>query len=130
MTATSSAQDISPNLMTDTVLEIRDVAKSFGSVIALKRMNLTVRRGRVHTLGENGAGKSTLMKILAGVFKPTSGTIILKGAPYAPRNPLDARSHGISIVFQELSLCRNLSVAENILRIMNQVALGSSAIPN
>lgn len=50
MTATSSAQDISPNLMTDTVLEIRDVAKSFGSVIALKRMNLTVRRGRVHTL--------------------------------------------------------------------------------
>ncbi|MFC7067839.1 sugar ABC transporter ATP-binding protein [Brucella rhizosphaerae] len=115
MTATSSAQDISPNLMTDTVLEIRDIAKSFGSVIALKRMNLTVRRGRVHTLlGENGAGKSTLMKILAGVFKPTSGTIILKGAPYAPRNPLDARSHGISIVFQELSLCRNLSVAENI----------------
>ncbi|ASV87924.1 ABC transporter family protein (plasmid) [Ochrobactrum quorumnocens] len=115
MTATSSAKDISPNLMTDTVLEIRDIAKSFGSVIALKRMNLTVRRGRVHTLlGENGAGKSTLMKILAGVFKPTSGTIILKSAPYAPKNPLDARSHGISIVFQELSLCRNLSVAENI----------------
>ena len=115
MTATNSAQAISPDLMNDTVLEIRDIAKSFGPVIALKRMNLTVRRGRVHTLlGENGAGKSTLMKILAGVFKPTSGSITLKGAAYAPRNPRDARSHGISIVFQELSLCRNLSVAENI----------------
>lgn len=115
MTATNSAQTISPDLMNDTVLEIRDIVKSFGPVIALKRMNLTVRRGRVHTLlGENGAGKSTLMKILAGVFKPTSGMITLMGAPYAPKNPHDARSHGISIVFQELSLCRNLSVAENI----------------
>nr|WP_208620252.1 sugar ABC transporter ATP-binding protein [Brucella grignonensis] len=101
--------------MNDTVLDIHDIAKSFGPVIALKRMNLTVRRGRVHTLlGENGAGKSTLMKILAGVFKPTSGSITLKGTSYAPKNPRDARSHGISIVFQELSLCRNLSVAENI----------------
>ena len=100
----------------DVVLEISNVAKTFGPVVALKRMNLTVRRGRVHTLlGENGAGKSTLMKILAGVFKPTSGTIVLKGAPYAPKNPRDARSSGISIVFQELSLSRNLSVAENIL---------------
>ncbi|MBC2884283.1 sugar ABC transporter ATP-binding protein [Ochrobactrum sp. CM-21-5] len=100
---------------TDTVLEIRDVAKSFGPVAALKRMNLAVRRGRVHTLlGENGAGKSTLMKILAGVFKPTSGTILLKGTAYAPKNPRDARANGIAIVFQELSLSRNLTVAENI----------------
>ncbi|PDT50125.1 D-xylose ABC transporter ATP-binding protein [Sinorhizobium fredii] len=99
----------------DTVLQIRDVAKSFGSVQALKRMNLSVRRGRVHTLlGENGAGKSTLMKILAGVYKPTSGTILLDGKTYQPQNPRAARAHGISIVFQELSLCRNLSVAENI----------------
>ncbi len=97
------------------VLEIRDVAKSFGPVVALKRMNLTVRPGRVHTLlGENGAGKSTLMKILAGVFKPTAGTITLKGKPYAPKDPRDARAHGIAIVFQELSLSRNLTVAENI----------------
>ena len=99
----------------ETVLEIRDVAKSFGAVQALKRMNLKVRRGRVHTLlGENGAGKSTLMKILAGVYKPTSGDIMLDGKAYHPQNPRDARAHGISIVFQELSLCRNLSVAENI----------------
>jgi ribose transport system ATP-binding protein len=100
---------------TDIVLEIADVAKSFGSVIALKRMNLVVRRGRVHTLlGENGAGKSTLMKILAGVFQPTSGSIKLRGTNYAPKNPRDARASGISIVFQELSLSRNLTVAENI----------------
>lgn len=106
---TSPATDQTP------VLEIRDVAKSFGPVIALKRMNLTVHRGRVHTLlGENGAGKSTLMKILAGVFKPTSGAIMLRGAPYAPKNPRDARASGIAIVFQELSLSRNLTVAENI----------------
>ncbi|MDT6941361.1 sugar ABC transporter ATP-binding protein [Brucella pseudogrignonensis] len=112
MTAINSAT----NTTQDIVLEISNVAKTFGSVVALKRMNLTVRGGRVHTLlGENGAGKSTLMKILAGVFKPTSGTIVLKGAPYAPKNPRDARSSGISIVFQELSLSRNLSVAENIL---------------
>jgi ribose transport system ATP-binding protein len=100
---------------TDVVLEICDVAKSFGPVIALKRMNLTVRRGRVHTLlGENGAGKSTLMKILAGVFKPTSGSIKLRGVNYAPKDPREARASGISIVFQELSLSRNLTVAENI----------------
>lgn len=100
----------------DVVLEISNIAKTFGPVVALKRMNLTVRRGRVHTLlGENGAGKSTLMKILAGLFKPTSGTIELKGQIYTPKNPKDARASGISIVFQELSLSRNLSVAENIL---------------
>ncbi|MBA8879459.1 sugar ABC transporter ATP-binding protein [Phyllobacterium myrsinacearum] len=98
------------------VLEIKDVAKTFGPVTALKRMNLSVRSGRVHTLlGENGAGKSTLMKILVGLFQPTSGSITLRGEPYAPRNPIEAKALGLSIVFQELSLCRNLSVAENIL---------------
>lgn len=112
MTAINSTTETNP----DVVLEISNIAKTFGPVVALKRMNLTVRRGRVHTLlGENGAGKSTLMKILAGVFKPTSGTILLKDAPYTPKNPRDARASGISIVFQELSLSRNLSVAENIL---------------
>jgi ribose transport system ATP-binding protein len=100
----------------DLVLEIRDVSKTFGPVAALRRMDLAVRRGRVHTLlGENGAGKSTLMKILVGLFQPTSGTITLRGEPYKPKNPREAKALGLSIVFQELSLCRNLSVAENIL---------------
>ena len=111
MTAKSQGQATSA----DVVLEISDVAKLFGPVIALKTMNLVVRRGRVHTLlGENGAGKSTLMKILAGVYKPTSGRIVLNGVDYTPRDPQDARALGISIVFQELSLSRNLSVADNI----------------
>ncbi|ANK76155.1 MULTISPECIES: sugar ABC transporter ATP-binding protein [Ensifer] len=100
----------------DTILEIDNVTKSFGQVAALKGMRLKVRRGRVHTLlGENGAGKSTLMKILAGVHEATSGEIALDGRPYQPRNPQDAAALGLAIVFQELSLCSNLTVAENIL---------------
>ena len=98
------------------VLSLHDVKKTFGPVVALKRMDLTVRTGRVHTLlGENGAGKSTLMKILAGVQPATEGTIELDGKPYAPRSPQEAAAHGLSIVFQELSLCNTLTVAENIL---------------
>ncbi|GAB1583979.1 sugar ABC transporter ATP-binding protein [Phyllobacterium phragmitis] len=109
----------------DIVLEIRDVAKSFGPVTALKSMRLKVRRGRVHTiLGENGAGKSTLMKILAGVFRPTSGSILLDGAPYAPSDPQDAARAGLTIVFQELSLCNNLTVAENILATREPATAG------
>jgi len=65
-------------------------------------------------LGENGAGKSTLMKILAGVERPSAGTLLLDGAPYAPSGPLDARRRGVAIVHQELSLCPHLTVAENI----------------
>ncbi|HEV7310043.1 sugar ABC transporter ATP-binding protein [Ensifer sp.] len=101
---------------TDTILEIDNVTKSFGQVAALRGMRLKVRRGRVHTLlGENGAGKSTLMKILAGVHEATSGAITLDGKPYRPADPQDAASLGLAIVFQELSLCSNLTVAENIL---------------
>jgi ribose transport system ATP-binding protein len=100
----------------DVVLSLRDVKKTFGPIVALKRMDLTVRRGRVHTLlGENGAGKSTLMKILAGVQPATEGTIKLNGQPYAPQNPQEAAARGLAIVFQELSLCNTLTVAENIL---------------
>lgn len=98
------------------VLSLRRVAKHFGPVAALKRMDLDVHRGRVHTLlGENGAGKSTLMKILAGVHGPSAGEMQLRGEPYAPSSPQEATRSGLAIVFQELSLCNNLSVAENIL---------------
>ena len=98
------------------ILEIKDMSKEFGTVKALKNMQLAVRPGRVHTiLGENGAGKSTLMKILAGVYQPTTGTIVLDGKPFAPANPQDAARAGLTIVFQELSLCNNMTVAENIL---------------
>ena len=88
---------------------------SFGPVEALKDVSLAVRAGRVHTLlGENGAGKSTLMKILAGVYAPTRGRIFLHSAETAFSGPEDARRKGIAIVYQELSLANNLTVAENI----------------
>ncbi|MBP1849335.1 sugar ABC transporter ATP-binding protein [Rhizobium halophytocola] len=107
------------------VLQIRDVNKVFGVVTALNGMKLDVRRGRVHTLlGENGAGKSTLMKILAGVYQPTSGNIRLDGANYHPSNPQDAARLGLTIVFQELSLCNNLTVAENILATREPAVAG------
>ncbi|KXF75075.1 D-ribose transporter ATP-binding protein [Paramesorhizobium deserti] len=109
----------------DIILDIRDVTKSFGPVTALKSMQLQVRRGRVHTiLGENGAGKSTLMKILAGVYQPTSGSIVLDGTPYAPADPQEAARAGLTIVFQELSLCNNLTVAENILATREPATAG------
>ena len=109
----------------DTILKIVDISKSFGPVAALKSMHLDVRRGRVHTLlGENGAGKSTLMKILAGIYQPTGGSISFEGSPYHPANPQEAAAFGLTIVFQELSLCNNMTVAENILATREPATAG------
>ena len=100
---------------TGAVLSARDVAKSYGSVQALKGVNFDVNRGEVTTLfGENGAGKSTLMKILSGVIRPTSGEIVLDGAPVAFHSSTEARDRGISIIHQELSLAPNMNVRDNI----------------
>ncbi len=99
----------------DVVLSARNVAKSYGSIHALKGVNFDIHRGSVTTLfGENGAGKSTLMKILSGVVKPSSGVIELDGAPVVFTSSSDARDRGISIIHQELSLAPNLSVRDNI----------------
>jgi ribose transport system ATP-binding protein len=96
-------------------LELRSIAKSFGPVEAIKDVSLKLRRGRVHTLlGENGAGKSTLMKILAGVYEPTRGELLLRGQPIRFSRPAESQAAGISIIYQELSLATNLSVAENV----------------
>ncbi|EOB5442421.1 sugar ABC transporter ATP-binding protein [Yersinia enterocolitica] len=101
--------------MTETVLVVTEIAKIFGPVNALNNVSLNIRKGKVHTLlGENGAGKSTLMKILAGVYQPTKGQIILNGKEVSIANPSHSRSLGIAIIFQELSLSNNLTVAENI----------------
>jgi ribose transport system ATP-binding protein len=94
----------------------RDISKAFGGTRALDRVSFEVRPGTVHAvLGENGAGKSTLMKIVAGAVLPDTGTILLDGEPYAPANPLAARRRGVAIVYQELSICPHLTIAENIL---------------
>ncbi len=99
----------------ETVLEARNVAKSYGAVHALKGVNFEVKRGQVTTLfGENGAGKSTLMKILSGVVTPTAGEIVLDGKPVVFSSSNDARERGISIIHQELSLAPNLPVRDNI----------------
>ncbi|MGN6464847.1 MAG: sugar ABC transporter ATP-binding protein [Rhizobiaceae bacterium] len=99
----------------EVVLAARNIAKSFGSIHALKGVNFDIHRGQVTTLfGENGAGKSTLMKILSGVFQPSSGEIVLDGEPIVFASSTDARNHGISIIHQELSLAPNMSVRDNI----------------
>ena len=99
----------------DVVLTARGISKSFPGVKALDGVSLTVRRGRLHALlGENGAGKSTLMNILAGVFPPDSGEIMLEGKRALFRTTREAREAGIAIIFQELNLIPHLSVAQNI----------------
>ncbi|WP_062228127.1 sugar ABC transporter ATP-binding protein [Aureimonas frigidaquae] len=97
------------------LLEARDIAKSFGPVHALRGASLSLRAGSVHAvLGENGAGKSTLMKIISGVFRPTSGSLSLFGAPVDWHSAEEARAAGVSTIFQEFILLPNLSVAENL----------------
>jgi ribose transport system ATP-binding protein len=99
----------------DVVLEARGISKAFPGVKALDNAHLLVRRGKLNALlGENGAGKSTLMNILAGVFPPDQGELLLDGKEVRFRNPREAQEAGISIIFQELNLIPGLSVAENI----------------
>ena len=100
-----------------TVLEMRNIHKSFPGVRALQGVDFTLREGEMHALmGENGAGKSTLIKVLTGVYGKDEGEIFLKGKEKAVviRSPQDAQKLGISTVYQEITLCPNLSVAENM----------------
>src|SRR5215211_321327 len=99
------------------ILEMKDISKSFPGVKALTNVSLTVYPGEIHALmGENGAGKSTLMKILSGAYQADpGGEIRISGQPVTIDGPLTARHHGISIIYQELSLAPNLTVAENML---------------
>ncbi|MDP6546312.1 MAG: sugar ABC transporter ATP-binding protein [Phycisphaerae bacterium] len=97
------------------VLEVRDVVKTFPGVRALDDVCFELRKGEVHALvGENGAGKSTLMHVLGGVFPREGGEILLDGRPFNPADPHVAAGKGVCVVFQELSLSPNLSIAENI----------------
>ena len=99
----------------DVVLEAVNISKTYGVTHALKGVNFEVRRGKVTVLfGENGAGKSTLMKIMSGVERPTGGQLILDGEPVELTSTNDAVARGISIIHQELNLCANLSVRDNI----------------
>lgn len=99
------------------VLEMKNIHKSFPGVRALQAVDFTLCEGEIHALmGENGAGKSTLIKVLTGVYGKDEGRIFLKGndGAVAIHSPQDAQKLGISTVYQEITLCPNLSVAENM----------------
>ena len=99
----------------EVVLEAHKISKNYGVTEALKSVDFEVREGRVTVLfGENGAGKSTLMKILSGVEQPSSGKMILNGEPIVLTSTSDAVNKGIAIIHQELNLCPNLSVQDNV----------------
>ena len=97
------------------ILQLNNISKSFGAIKALDDVSLELYPGEVLGLmGDNGAGKSTLIKIIAGNFKPSSGTIIFEEQKQEFARPMDAREKGIEVVYQDLALCDNLSAASNI----------------
>ena len=105
--------------------EMRGIEKRFDATTALAGVDLAVAPGEVCGLvGENGAGKSTLMGILSGAIRADAGQMILDGQPYAPRDPMTARRAGVAMIYQELSLAPDLSVADNILLGMEPARFG------
>ena len=107
--------------MSDIIVRMEGISKSFGGIKALDNVKIELRKGEVHALmGENGAGKSTLMKIMTGVYTKDEGTMELydeqqkKMVQVEMKSPLMAQKHGLSMVFQELNLLENMNIAENI----------------
>ena len=97
------------------VLELSGVSKHFGAIQALSGVSLSLQAGEVVGLmGDNGAGKSTLVRIIAGNFAQSEGSLTLAGRSVVFRKPADARAAGIEIVYQDLALCDNLTAAENV----------------
>ena len=96
-------------------LEMEKISKSFGAINALQGVDFFIKPGEaVGLMGDNGAGKSTLVKIIAGNFLPTTGSIVIEGKKISFTSPLDARKFGIEIVYQDLALCDNLTAAANV----------------
>ena len=101
--------------MSEVILTMKGIDKTFPGVHALDNVNFELFRGEVHALmGENGAGKSTLMKVLTGIYKKDSGTIIYDGKEVEFTSPREAQHAGIVIVHQELNMLGHLTVAQNI----------------
>ena len=99
----------------DILLTMRHIEKRFPGVLALNDVDFTLRKGEIHALmGENGAGKSTLIKILTGVYQMDAGEVTIEGQKVSIHSPQDAQNSGISTVYQEITLCPNLTVAENM----------------
>ena len=102
--------------MSETFLSLVNVSKSFSGVQALSHVDFTIKKGEVHCLvGENGSGKSTLIKIIAGIVQPDPGCeIIINDKPVRKITTIDSMNEGIQVIYQDLSLFPNLTVAENI----------------
>jgi ribose transport system ATP-binding protein len=101
--------------MADSIVEMRKISKAFPGVLALDEVDFNCTPGEVHAIvGENGAGKSTLMKVLAGVYRPDGGNVLLRGKEISLSSPKEAQTLGISIIYQEFNLIPELTVAENI----------------
>jgi simple sugar transport system ATP-binding protein len=97
------------------VLELDNISKHFGAIQAVNDVSLTLERGEVVGLmGDNGAGKSTLVKMIAGNYRPSHGTMHMEGKELVLHRPVEARQHGIEIVHQDLALCDNLTAAANV----------------
>ncbi len=115
MTSTSTTPD-AVSAGVDPVVQLQGITVEFPPVVALDHVDFRLLPGEIHALmGENGAGKSTLIKALTGVYSTTSGAITVDGTPRQFSGPGDAQDAGISTVYQEVNLCRNLTVAENIM---------------
>ena len=103
-------------MINDFILTMNGISKTFPGVNALENVDFALKRGEIHALiGENGAGKSTLIKVLTGVEHPDTGSIELDGKLVQVRSPQHSQEIGISTVYQEINLCTNISVAENIM---------------
>jgi simple sugar transport system ATP-binding protein len=97
------------------LLEVRHLSRSFGPVQALRDLSMKVHAGEVVALaGDNGAGKTTLIKAISGVYRPTSGEVLLRGAPVPFNSPQEAREKGIETIYQDLALADNLTIGANI----------------
>jgi len=108
------------------ILELKKIFKNFGAIQALNDVSINLEPGEVTGLmGDNGAGKSTLVKIIAGNYRQSSGTIVMEDVPLEMHRPLDARRHGIEIVHQDLALCNNLTAAANVF-LGRELSFGSS----
>ncbi len=101
--------------MSEPVLSVRHLTKSFGGLVAVDRLSLEVRRGEVvGLLGDNGAGKSTLIKCVSGVYQPDDGEILFEGQAATFATPMEARRRGVETIYQDLALANNLDVGANI----------------
>lgn len=116
---------------TDNILQLQNVTKKFGDLVAVDNINFELKSSEIHAiLGENGAGKSTLMNLIYGLYQPTSGSITISGIPTRLKSPKDAIEHGIGMVHQHFMLIENLTVAENIALTVAQFSSRESSFPD